>query len=139
MARGAETAKEAPEREPGTEGTLIVGEGIQVKGEIQSCDKLIVEGKVEASLEAAELTVREGGVYHGKAVVKSASIDGRFDGDLTVDGLLTIQAGGRVSGALRYRDLKIERGGRLSGDIDLLDDAVAPAPQEERLEEAAAR
>lgn len=139
LARGEETPKEAPEKEPGTEGTLLVGEGIQVKGEIQSCDKLIVEGKVEASLEAAELTVRKGGVYHGKAVVKSAGIDGCFDGDLTVDGLLTIQAGGRVTGTLRYRDLKIERGGRLSGDIDLLDGEAASAPEAQRLEEAAAR
>lgn len=120
LARSEATEEEVPETEPGTEGTLLVGEGIQVKGDIQSCNKLIVEGQVEASLEASELTVRKGGVYQGKAVVKSARIDGRFDGDLTVDGLLTILAGGRVTGTLRYRDLEIEQGGRLSGDIDLL-------------------
>jgi cytoskeletal protein CcmA (bactofilin family) len=125
LARANPAAKETPEAEPSTEGTLIVGEGIHVKGEIQSCEKLIVEGKVEASLEAAELTVRKGGVYNGKATVKSAMIDGHFDGALTVDGLLTIQAGGRVTGTLRYRDLRIEQGGRLSGDIDLLQEEAA--------------
>lgn len=148
LARANHPAKEAPEAEPTTEGTLIVGEGIHVKGEIESCEKLIVEGKVEASLEAAELRVRKGGIYEGKAVVKTATIDGRFDGDLTVDGLLTIEAGGRVTGALRYRDLEIRQGGRLSGDIDLLEDgAVKPlasrpaeeAPEKRRLEGAAAR
>ncbi|MEO3429878.1 polymer-forming cytoskeletal protein [Pelagibius sp. CAU 1746] len=139
LARGDGRTKEAPEKDSGTEGTLVVGEGIQIKGEIQSCTKLIVEGKVEASLEAVELMVREGGIYHGKAVVKAASIDGNFDGDLTVDGLLTILAGGRVTGALRYRDLKIERGGRLSGDIDLLDGKAVSPPEGQRLEEAAAR
>ncbi|GAB4375957.1 MAG: hypothetical protein Kow00114_39410 [Kiloniellaceae bacterium] len=106
--------------ETSSQGTLIVGEGIQVKGEIQSCTTLVVEGRVEASLEAAELTVREGGVYDGKAVVETARIAGDFSGELTVRGLLTIAAGGRVAGSLRYGDLRIEQGGRLSGDVDLL-------------------
>lgn len=106
--------------EASSQGTLIVGEGIQVKGEIQSCTTLVVEGRVEASLEAEELTVREGGVYDGKAVVETARIAGDFAGELTVRGLLTIAAGGRVNGSLRYGDLRIEQGGRLSGDVDLL-------------------
>jgi cytoskeletal protein CcmA (bactofilin family) len=110
----------APQDEPSSQGTLIVGEGIQVKGEIQSCTKLIVEGKVEASLEATQLTVREGGLYDGKAVVESARIGGTFSGELTVNGLLSVESGGCVSGTLRYRELAIEQGGRLSGDVDLL-------------------
>lgn len=110
----------APKSEPSSQGTLIVGEGIQVKGEIQSCTTLVVEGRVEASLEAAELTVRTGGVYDGTAAVTTASIAGTFSGDLTVKGLLTVESGGRVSGTLRYGELRIEKGGRLSGDVDLL-------------------
>ena len=120
LARPETAVKAGPGGDPTSEGSLIVGDGICVKGEIDSCNTLVVEGKVEASLEAVVLTIRKGGLYNGKAVVKSASIDGRFDGDLTVDGLLTIEAGGRVSGTLRYREIKINEGGRLSGDIDLM-------------------
>lgn len=119
----------APQSEPAAQGTLIVGEGIQVRGEIQSCTSLIVEGRVEASLEAAELTVREGGVYEGTAVVGNARIGGSFSGALTVKGLLTVESGGRVSGTLRYRELQIEQGGRLSGDIDLLQEEIARKPE----------
>jgi len=116
LAKGEPAARE----EPSSEGTLIVGEGIQVKGEIQSCTRLIVEGKVEASLEAAELSVHQGGLYDGTAVVETACIGGTFTGTLTVSGLLVVKAGGRVSGTLRYGELRIEQGGRLSGDVDLL-------------------
>lgn len=136
----------ATQSEPSSEGTLIVGEGIQVKGEIQSCTTLIVEGRVEASLEAAELTVREGGLYDGTAVVGAARIGGSFSGALTVNGLLTVESGGRVSGTLRYRELRIEQGGRLSGDVDLLPEeasakakASGKAASERLLEGAAAR
>src|SRR3546814_2195016 len=68
-----------PQEESHSEGTLIVGEGIQVKGEIQSCTTLIVEGKVEASLEAVELAVRASGHYAGTALVDTARTDGRFE------------------------------------------------------------
>lgn len=124
--------------ETSSQGTLIVGEGIQVKGEIQSCTTLVVEGRVEASLEAEELTVREGGVYDGKAVVETARIAGDFSGELTVRGLLTISAGGGVSGSLRYGDLRIEQGGRLSGDVDLLTEE-AQKPDVRDATQAAAR
>jgi len=140
---------EAQESDPSSEGRLLVGEGIHVKGEIESCHTLIVEGRVEASMDARELNVRRGGVYSGKAAVKSASIDGTFDGELTVEGLLTIKAGGRVGGKLRYRELAIEQGGRISGDIDLLnesDETVREAPataretsEDKLFEEAIAR
>lgn len=117
---GLAKAEAAERAESSSQGTLIVGEGIQVKGEIQFCTTLIVEGRVEASLEAAELTVRGGGVYDGTATVETAHIGGAFNGTLTVNGLLTIEAEGRVGGTLRYRELRIERGGRLSGDVDTL-------------------
>lgn len=120
LAKAEPAAHTAPQEEPSSQGTLIVGEGIEVKGEIQSCTTLIVEGRVEASLEAAELTVRGGGVYDGTATVETARIGGTFNGALTVNGLLTIEAEGRVGGTLRYGELRIERGGRLSGDVDLL-------------------
>jgi cytoskeletal protein CcmA (bactofilin family) len=139
-----ETAAKAPPpaeaAETSSQGTLIVGEGIHVKGEIQSCTTLVVEGRVEASLEAAELAVREGGVYDGKAVVESARIGGVFTGDLTVRGLLTVTAGGRVSGSLRYGELRIEQGGRLSGDVDLLAEeevSEKEAPRQPNAREAA--
>ena len=137
LARGeAAAASGVPEDEPSSEGRLIVGEGIQVKGEIQSCRTLIVEGNVEASLEAEELTVESGGIFRGKAKVTTASIDGRFEGELTVEGLLTLHGGGRVSGKLRYRDLKIEQGGRLSGDIDLLEETPSAQAEPRRPETA---
>lgn len=132
----------AAQRDSSADGTLHVGEGIQLKGEIQACKNLIVEGRVEASLDAAELTVRRGGCYEGTASVRSARVGGSFNGTLTVDGLLTVEAGGRVSGTLRYRELRIEQGGRISGDVDLLSEetrakAIGKAATGERLLEGA--
>ncbi len=42
---------------------------------------------------------------------------GRFEGTLTVRKRLVIRATGRVSGTIRYGQIEIECGGRISGDV----------------------
>ncbi len=102
------------------QGLLVVGPGIQVKGGIQSCDTLVVEGKVEASLKVRKLELRPGGSFTGKAEVEEAEITGDFDGELAASSELTLGSGGRVNGKVRYRRIVIEDGGQVSGDINLL-------------------
>ena len=98
---------------------MVIGQGIQIKGEIEACDILIVEGSVEASVQARCLEIRPGGCFIGEAVVVEAKIEGSFEGDLKVSEALTLSRNGRVKGSIRYGGLQVEKGGQLSGDIDL--------------------
>ena len=106
-------------------GTLVVGKGIFVKGEIESCHTLVVEGRVEAALEADDLKVHKDGIFDGKASVETATVAGQIEGDLTVRGLLTIEATGRVSGTIRYSEIMIKTGGQIRGDVGLIPALVA--------------
>ena len=100
---------------------LVVGREICLNGEITSCDTLVVEGQVEATLTDARLIdVAETGLFKGSATVDEAEINGRFDGDLTARDLLTVRAGGRVSGTIRYGRIVIESGGEITGDTQAL-------------------
>src|SRR3546814_13165896 len=69
-----------PQEESHSEGTLIVGEGIQVTGEIQSCTTLIVEGTVAASMEAVQRAVRDSGSSSGTALAVTARTHGSVHG-----------------------------------------------------------
>lgn len=124
IAKPETEAKPVP-AEAGSDGTLIVGNGIFVKGEIDSCHTLVVEGRVEASVEAEDLKVRKDGVFHGKAAVETATIDGDFDGELTVRGQLTIEGDGRVGGTIRYSEIVIKNGGQIRGDVGLIPALIA--------------
>jgi len=107
----------------GTLSKLIVGPDIKLKGaEITDCDTLIVEGRVEASMDSRVIQISERGVFAGKAGIDVAEIRGRFEGELTVRKQLLICATGRVSGKIRYGKLAIEEGGEISGDIAALAD-----------------
>ncbi|HEY9537297.1 MAG TPA: polymer-forming cytoskeletal protein, partial [Kiloniellaceae bacterium] len=104
---------------------LVVGREICLSGEIKTCEKLVVEGRVEADLrDSQSLEISEPGLFKGNATVEDCEISGTFEGDLTVTGLLVVQPTGRVSGRIRYAEMELSRGARVSGDIDVLDDAA---------------
>ncbi len=104
-------------REATPSGTLIVGQAIKFKGQIDSCQNLIVEGRVEASLAAQSLTVLKGGLFKGTATVDKADIAGHFEGKLTVRGQLSIMGSGRAAGHIRYERIRIETGGEIAGEV----------------------
>jgi cytoskeletal protein CcmA (bactofilin family) len=97
---------------------LIVGREIALSGEITSCDKLIVEGSVEANLQDChDVDIAESGLFKGSATIDDAEVRGRFEGNLIVRKRLLIRSTGRVSGTIRYGQIEIECGGQISGDI----------------------
>ncbi len=123
----------APESRPAADTAagkrLIVGEGLSLSGDITACDLLVVEGSVQVTLndtKAIEIT-ESGRFTNGKAAVEEATISGIYEGELTVRGRLLVRSTGRVDGTIRYGDLEVERGGRLSGSIEILE-AAAAAP-----------
>lgn len=102
--------------------TLVVGREIILSGEISACDRLVVEGTVKANIkDCRDIAIAEGGLFTGSAAVESAEVRGRFEGELTVSGRLFIRSSGEISAAVRYREIEIERGGRLSGNVQASD------------------
>jgi cytoskeletal protein CcmA (bactofilin family) len=109
----------------GTPSKLIVGPDIKLKGaEITDCDTLIVEGRVEASMDSRVIQISERGVFAGKAGIDVAEIRGCFEGELTARKQLLICATGKVSGKIRYGKLAVEEGGEISGDVAALTEAA---------------
>ncbi len=110
------------------EAKLVVGPEIKIKGvEISDCDTLVVEGRIEATLDSRVLEITQHGVFQGTIAVDNAEIHGRFEGELTVRKQLVIHATGKVSGKIRYAKIKVEEGAELSGTIEMTDKAASYA------------
>lgn len=100
---------------------LIVGEGIRLSGEISSCDRLVVEGEVEVTLnDTLALEISSTGRFTGGCEVEEADISGVYEGDLTVRRRLFVRGGGRLTGTIRYGELELERGGQIAGNVSVL-------------------
>jgi cytoskeletal protein CcmA (bactofilin family) len=97
---------------------LIVGREIVLSGQITSCDRLVVEGRVEASLtETRAIEIAETGHFKGSAEIESAEIAGRYEGTLTVRERLFIRSTGKVNGKVTYGQIEIEPGGEVAGEV----------------------
>lgn len=123
----ARTKESMPNNEQRT-ASLIVGAEVKLRGaEIQDCDTLIVEGRVEATMDSRVLRIAEKGSFAGKVAIDMADIRGVFEGELTAREQLTIRTGARVSGKIRYGSLLVEAGGVISGDVGALSTEAATA------------
>jgi len=133
----ATEVKPAKSNEAITGNRLLVGPDVKLKGaEILDCDTLVVEGRVEATMDSRVINIAGNGSFSGKVGIDVAEIHGRFEGELTARSQLIIHATGRVSGTIRYGKILIEEGGEISGDVRSLESAAstptltqrAPAP-----------
>lgn len=106
---------------------LIVGPDIKLKSaEITDCDTLVVEGRIEATLDARVMQIAETGTIVGTVSVDVAEVRGHVEGELTVRKTLVIHPTGRVSGKIRYGKVVIEEGGEITGEVGTLG-AARPA------------
>ena len=111
---------DAPGRVESDPKRLTVGRETTISGgTVLDCERLTVEGTVEATMpDGRLLEIVKGGVFKGTVTVDNADIAGKFEGELKVKKRLFIRASGRVSGTVRYGQFEVERGGRIEGQAE---------------------
>ena len=110
---------------------LIVGPDIKLKGvEITDCDTLVVEGRVEASMDSRVVQIAQSGIFNGTATMDVAEIWGSFEGTLTARKQLVVYATGKVSGTVRYGKIRVEEGGEITGEISTLASGHKPSQRQ---------
>ncbi|MGH8688318.1 MAG: bactofilin family protein [Burkholderiales bacterium] len=121
-AKPAEPARPAEKVDDRKEAKLIVGPDIKMKGvEVSDCDTLVVEGRIEATLDSRVLQIAPNGIFCGTVAVDTAEIHGRLEGELTVRKQLVIHATGKVTGKIRYAKIKVEEGAEIAGEISMME------------------
>ncbi len=112
---------------------LTVGPDIQMKGEITTCDRVVIEGAVDATLrDVHTVELAQSGTLKGTAEVEDAEISGAFEGDLLVRGRLIIYSTGVIRGNVTYGEIEIERGGQVSGNVRNVDEASGTKGSDKR-------
>jgi cytoskeletal protein CcmA (bactofilin family) len=114
-----QTEPQSGSRDDGVDArTLIVGRETSFSGDVTSCDRLVVEGSIDANLQNCQnMIIAETGLFRGNGSTENADVRGRVEGDLIVHKRLLIRAGGHVSGTITYGEIEIEAGGKISGMI----------------------
>ena len=96
---------------------VVIGNGVKIKGEITDADEVQIDGQADVTMSTDNLVVGGSGNLQGTITSHNADVWGKLDGELKVEGTLTVQEQGSVSGNIEYQNLQIKLGGRIIGDL----------------------
>jgi cytoskeletal protein CcmA (bactofilin family) len=95
----------------------IIDKDLKINGVFSFKGRLVVNGTVEGRITGEKLVIAEGGIVVANVNVDSASVGGKFEGELTASNEVVILPTGICSGKFLCKSLVVEAGGLINGDI----------------------
>lgn len=110
----------------------LIATGVEIVGDVIITDGLRIDGRVQGDVRVKPgsrglLALSECGSVQGSVHVYDAVINGTIDGDVEVEHFLELQPGARVTGSIRYRQLRMECGARVDGRLEHVAESGATA------------
>ncbi len=101
--------------------TAVIGPKITFKGEIIGEEDLLIQGKVEGSidLKGNHLIVGPQGVVKANLMAKTITIEGTVEGDLIGQERIEVKSSSNVKGNLIAARVTLEDGAKFRGSIDM--------------------
>ncbi len=99
------------------EGVVLVGKGTKSTGEIKNASVIEIQGDFDGDVTASAVIVREGATFKGNIYAEFVEAHGFIEGSLIAEQLLDIRSTGNITAEVRYGQLCIATGGRISGNI----------------------
>ena len=120
-----ETSLSEPETEKkkvkDSSSSLMIGEGVTITGTIKADNEVTIQGTLDGDVDCHCLIVSKSGNIKGKIKTETLTIEGKSDGEITINDLLQIKSTGLVSGKVIYGKIQVEDGGKLIGEINYRD------------------
>lgn len=98
----------------------IIGDGIQIRGNLSGSGGLVIEGRVEGHVSLEDHIVVEGsGTVVADVETKELTVRGTMNGNVDATDRVSINADATVIGDVRAPSIVIEDGARFRGRIDM--------------------
>ena len=112
-----------------TQLSSLIAEGVEITGDVVFTGGMRIDGRVNGNVigrsldgkAPALLVLSDKGRIEGSVRCGDAVINGTVIGDLEVEHLLELQSEARVSGTIRYRQLQLDVGAAVQGQLVRVD------------------
>ena len=98
-------------------GSLLVGEGVFMKGTMRVPGVASIDGKLEGQLSADSVFIQQNGSMDGQTTANHVRVAGTLTDTTVANRALLVEATGLVAGSITYQELEIKKGGSLQGGI----------------------
>jgi cytoskeletal protein CcmA (bactofilin family) len=113
--------------------STLIAEGVEIKGDVVFTGGMRVDGRIAGDVIGRKpegksptlLVLSAKGCIEGTIRCGDAVINGTVTGDLDVEHRLELQSDARVSGTIRYRQLQMDVGAGVQGQLLRVEAAVA--------------
>ena len=97
-----------------------IGGSVLVKGDVVSNEDLVIDGKVEGTIELGDhnLTIGAGAAVVADLVAKNIIISGEVKGDIVGSGTVELKSSAKVEGDINAPKFVMDDGATLSGKVD---------------------
>ena len=116
----------AGEVSPPSRGAVI-GASMRIQGEIRTAEEMRIDGEVEGKLESESvLTVGPNGNVRANIKARELVVYGSLNGNVMVEGKITIRQQGSLIGDIRAAGITIDDGAYFKGSIEILREGDHP-------------
>ena len=98
----------------------VIVEGSKIVGDFIAESNVRIDGEVQGNVtSSSKVVIGQAGLIKGNLVCGDADIEGRIEGTLKVDGLLTLRLNSNVTGEISTAKIQIEEGAQFSGECKM--------------------
>ena len=111
-----------PATAPGAgEGVTRIGKSVIIEGEVSGSEDLVIDGKVDGTIELPQhvLTIGPTGRIKAQVVARSVVVLGRANGSIRASDKVSIGKTGSVEGKVSAPRVVIADGAHLQGRVDM--------------------
>jgi cytoskeletal protein CcmA (bactofilin family) len=114
----------------GESGATVIGKSVQIRGEVNGSEDLLVDGKVEGTITLADsrLTIGPNAFVSANVSARDVIVLGNLKGDVRATGKLELRNGGTLNGDITAARLSIEENANFKGKVDLVQGSAVPKP-----------
>lgn len=97
-----------------------IGTGTKIQGNIESSGDIRFDGQLIGNIKTkGKVVIGSTGDVKGEVVCNSSIVEGKIEGKITVDELLTLNSTASILGDITAKKLAIEPGARFTGNCNM--------------------
>jgi cytoskeletal protein CcmA (bactofilin family) len=113
--------RHAPAPAPAAAERASIGRSITIKGEVTGDEDLLIQGRVDGSVDLKQhsVTVGPDGEVKASITARVVTVEGRVEGDLSADEQVILRSSATVHGDITAPRVVLEDGARFRGGVDM--------------------